>query len=243
MRRLLSFALVGALLGVVAAPVAATAAGSPFTRSWSAVDVDGSVMTLTFVGTGETRTVAYVDLRATTCGGDVYEFTGEGTIVGNVIHVDGSGGCVGDPAGPFEGTWTYQPDSDTLWDGWVSYHRGNRARDAFLGVWKATDVDGSMMKLTFRGSGLERWVTYRDNLASACDPHAPFRAHGTGVIGSVVGQGMYITVSLDGRCVRGASIDVPDAKYRYDYLTDTLRGPLDLDGNEIFGAVEWHRGG
>jgi hypothetical protein len=244
MRKLLSLALACSLLGIAAAPVAAAAVGGPFTRTWSANDVDGSVLTLTFVGNGETRTVTYIDLRATTCGGDVYEFTGEGTIVGDEIHVVGSGGCVGDEALPIEGPWTYtyQAGSDTLTDGTVAYHRGNGAREAFLGVWKATDVDGSTMKLRFRGSGLERSVTYRDNLASSCDPHAPFRAHGTGVIGSVPPWGRYITVSLDGHCVGGAAIDVPDAKYLYVVATDTLRGPLDLDGNEIFGAVDWHRG-
>jgi hypothetical protein len=244
MRKLLSVALVGALLVTAAAPVAATDAGGPFTRSWSAVDVDGSVMTLTFVGTGETRTVTYHDLRATTCGGGAYTFAGVGTIVGTEIHVVGGGGCVGGSIVPGEWTWTYQADSRTLTDGTVAYHRGNWAREAFLGVWKATDVDGSAMKLTFRGSDiLTREVSYLDHLATSCDPDAVFTATGTGTIGSKTPWGKYITVSLDGRCVGGASIDVADAMYRYDYLTDTLRGPLDLSGGEVFGIVDWHRGG
>ena len=245
MRRLLSVALVGALLVIAATPLVSAAGGDPFTRSWSAIDVDGSVMTLSFVGNGPTRTVTFIDSRATTCGGDVYEASGMGTITDDVIVVVFTGGCVGDTPGasPDPATIVFQAGSNTLSFGDLIWHRGSRAREAFLGAWKATDVDGSAMKLRFRGSGLVRAVIYRDNRASSCDPDAAFWARGSGVVGSVPPWGKYITVSLEGACVGGASIDIADAMYRYDYLTDTLRGPLDPGGGEVFGTVDWHRGG
>jgi hypothetical protein len=242
MRRILA-ALSAAILVILGTASIVSAGGEPFTRSWSAIDVDGSVMMLKFVGNAATRTVTLVDARATTCGGDVYEARGVGSVDANEIHVIGTAGCVGDVPGPWEQTWTYQAASHTLTDGILTWHRGNRARESFLGAWKATDpADGSAMRLAFRGSGLTRTVSYRDNLASSCDPDAVFTAKGSGVIGSVLGEGRYITVTLVGACVGGASIDLPDAKYRYDYLTDTLRGPLDLGGNDLFGTVDWHRG-
>jgi hypothetical protein len=98
------------------------------------------------------------------------------------------------------------------------------------------------MRLTFRGAGLTRVVAYRDNVASSCHPVAPFVATGTGLIGSVFGEGKFITVSLIGRCVRGATVALADAKYMYDFTTDTLRGPLDLAGNNRPDTVDWHRG-
>jgi hypothetical protein len=235
-------AMSAAILVALGATSIASAGGDPFTKSWSATDVDGSLLTLTFDGSGTTRTVTAIDSRATFCAGGAYEIIGAGTIVGNEIDVVGDGGCVGDSLGPVEAIWTYVPASDTLTDGSVDYHRGSRAREAFLGVWKTTDVDGSTERLTFRGSGLIREASFLDDLATSCDPVGPFAAEGMGTIGSEPGWGRYITVSLEGGCVGGAAVEIPDLMYRYDFDTDTLRGPLDLGGNEIFGTLDWHRG-
>jgi hypothetical protein len=236
-----------AILVALGATSVASAGGEPFTKSWSAIDVDGSVMTLSFDGSGSTRTVTLVDARATGCGGDPWAGDGIGTVEGNNIHVAGMAGCVGAERDAWNATLTYEPGLDGITDGSdsdVVWHRGNGAREAFLGVWKATDVDGSAMKLTFRAiDTLTREVSYLDDLASSCDPDAVFMAAGTGLIGSVPPWGRYITVSLQGSCVGGDPIAVADGMFRYDVETDTLRGPLNLDGSELVrGTVDWHRG-
>ena len=243
MRRFLAALSSGVLIALAATSIA-SAGGDPFTRSWSAIDVDGSVMTLTFTGTGDTRTVSFVDSRAAGCGGDPYSLDGTGVIEGNDLIATLSGGCARDSQTtlPAAAVISYDPASDTLSFVEVTWHRGNWARDAFLGVWHATDVDGSSLKLTFRGSGLTRSVSFMDDLATSCNPDAVLRAVGTGVIGLVLGEGRYITVSLEGGCVGGASVEFPDLMYGYQVATDTLRGPLGLGGGELYGTFTWHRG-
>ena len=235
--------LVAAVFAVVAATsVASAAGGDPFTKTWSRIDVDGSRETLSFDGSGTSKTFAYRDNRATSCGGDPFEAGGSVAVVANVATFDGTGACLGGASVPVSGEWLYDDASGTIDDGSGRlWHRGNGAHEAFSGVWKATDIDGSAMKLTFKGSGLSRAVTYTDDLATSCDPDAVWKAAGTGTIGSTPGQGRYIRVAMEGGCIGQGQIDYDEA-YRYDVETDTLRGPLNLDGSEHSGTVDWHRG-
>jgi hypothetical protein len=242
MRTLWRPILAALLAATAAASTVSAAGGDPFTKTWSRTDIDGSRETLAFAGSGATKTFAYRDDRATSCGGGPFESSGAVDVDGNTATFDGSGGCVGGVAGPVSGEWTYDAATATLDDGTGNpWRRGNGAREAFSGVWKATDLDGSAMKLTFRGSGLERAVTYTDDLATSCDPDAVFMSSGTGTIGSIPGQGRYIRIELNGGCIGQSQFDYSEA-YRYDVETDTLRGPLDLDGNELVYTVDWFRG-
>ena len=61
--------LVVATLTLIAAAPAALAASGPFKGTYSALDVDGSRLTVSFSGSGTTRTVTLVDDRATCLGG------------------------------------------------------------------------------------------------------------------------------------------------------------------------------
>jgi hypothetical protein len=242
MRRLWTPILAALLAAMAASSVAVAAGGDPFTRTWSRVDFDGSRETLGFEGSGGAKTFAYRDDRATVCGGGAFEAGGTVVVDGDVATLDGVGGCVGDPSGPYGATLTYDPATQTLDDGFgLLWTRGSGAREAFSGSWRATDLDGSAMKLSFKGSGLERNVTYTDSIATSCDPDAVWMASGTGTIGSTPGQGRYITLALHGGCLGQGSVDYVEV-YRYDVETDTLRGPLDGDGNELFFSVDWHRG-
>lgn len=235
--------ILAALALVLTTVGTAVASTDPFTRSWSATDFDGSLMSITFSGTGDTREFSYRDDRATTCGGGAYEASGTGTITGDTIALDPSGGCVG--GGDISPVWleslTYLPASGTLFDGTVHWYRGNRAHEAFIGVWKATDVDGSAMKVTFRSTGqLTRDVTFLDDYASSCGG-AVFMSAGEGTIGSTPGQGRFITLAMHGGCLGGSAFDYAE-KYEYLAATDTLFGPLGLDGNDFGYAVTWYRG-
>lgn len=242
MRKLLALAAAGILGLATAATTFGASGGDPFTRSWSRVDVDGSRETLQFLGGGTSKTWAYVDERATFCAGGAFEAGGTATVDGDVATLDGTAGCVGGETNPAGGTFVYDPGSETIDDGsGLLWTRGNGAREAFAGVWLATDLDGSSMQLTFRGDGLARDVSFQDDLASVCDPDAVWKADGVGTIGSTPGWGSYITVSLEGGCLDGGPIAY-DHLYRYDVETDTLRGPLDLDGNETPDSVDWLRG-
>ena len=48
-------------------------------------------------------------------------------------------------------------------------------------------------------------------------------------------------MSLNGGCIGQGTFDYQE-QYRYDVATDTLRGPLDLDGYELSYTVDWFRG-
>ena len=243
MRRLLTPLVAATLMALAWSSPATATGGDPFTKSWSRVDVDGSRETLRFSGSGEPKTYAYLDERATICGGGPFEGSGTIVVADNTAFLDGVAGCVGEEAGPGGGTLVYDPDTGTIDDGsGLLYHRGNGAREAFLGVWKATDLDGSAMKLTFSSADqLTRGVSYLDDLASSCDPDAVWMADGTGLIGSTAGQGRFITVELRGGCVGQGELDYAE-QYRYDVETDSLHGPLDLEGGELPYTVDWHRG-
>jgi hypothetical protein len=231
MRRVLGTVLVALSVILATTTVVSAAGASPFNGSWSAVDVDGSRMTVTFAGTGATRKVTFVDFRATFCGGDAWQASGVGTVVGgDTIVVEFVGGCVGGSSAPGGATWSYDAASKTLTDGTLTWYRGDRVREAFIGAWRATDVDGSSMKLNFRGTGLTRQVSFFDDAVAFC-AGASFAAQGIGIIGSIPGEGRLIRVSLHGHCPGTLSSFDFDWTYEYLYATDTLSD----------GSVTWHR--
>ena len=208
-------------------------------------------MTLTFAGEGPTRSVVVEDLRATMCAGDRDVSDGVGTIEGASIHVIGSGGCAGRPRDrAVDVTLTYDSAAGTLGSpgdssGTFTWTRGAVKPDAFSGTWIATDIDGSSMTLSFGGSGMTRDVSFVDDRTTYCDPVAAFSAVGTGTIGSVLGDGRLIMVSLHGSCAGGASPKDYVEKYKYDYVTDTLVGPLtplEIGGDPLPQTVTWRRG-
>jgi hypothetical protein len=239
-------ALVAGVFLIVVSAGSATAAGSdPFRGTWSAVDIDGSRMTLAFSGSGVTRAVSITDYRATFCGGEPYDAAGTGTIDGSVIHVVGLAGCRSTGLiDPSEATYTYNPDNGSLFDGAVAWYRGS-PQEAFLGVWKGTDIDGSAMTLSFGGTGLTRSVAFFDALATGvCEPDAPFSGAGVGTIGSVPGDGRFIRVVASGSCEGSSELVNGDDKYEYDHETDTLVGPLEpleIGGVPRPWTVVWHR--
>jgi hypothetical protein len=235
------------------APATAEPAGAdPFTGRWSSIDVDGSVTTLSFEGSGLTRTVVTEDLRATGCAGAHYINAGSGTIAGLSLHAVGSGGCAGQPIDkPFDQTWTYHPEAGTLTAPLVgiegadvyTWTRGETV-DAFSGVWGATGVDGSPLTLTFGDSGMTRDVTFVDGRSSYCAGGGAYTATGTATIGSVSPDGRYVTVAVHGSCSGGGSPGNSVEKYKYDFATGTLIGPLaplSVGGNPLPTTVTWQR--
>lgn len=237
-------AAIGAATALLALAIGAPAlaASGPFTGTWYAIDVDGSQQKLSFSVAGSA--FVYVDNRATFCGGAAIRAEGTAAVTDDSAQLDGLMGCAGEPlTDPFGVTLTLQPDGATLSDGFVTWSRG-RALEAFLGAWQATDVDGSAMQLSFGGTGLSREVAYVDHLASACDPDAPFSATGTGLIGSVPGDGRFVEVWMTGQCDGSGTTFSTHDKYEYDVASDTLRGPLipeAIGGTEGPGTVVWHR--
>jgi hypothetical protein len=206
----------------------------PFTGTWSTIDIDGSLMKVSFSGTGVARDVAMVDLRATVCGGGTWTGAGPGTVDGDSIFVEGSASCVdGEKNVNFTPTWTYDGSSRTLQDpDGLRWTRGE-LMEAFGGVWQATDSDGSAMTLGFSGSGLTRDVEYFDELATGeCDPAVSYTLTGTGTIGTVSGQGRLITVDFFGGCTGKPGASFPDRTIEYVVATDTL-----VDG----AGTIWHR--
>ncbi|MBI3750578.1 MAG: hypothetical protein HY263_02830 [Chloroflexi bacterium] len=225
----------------VAGPV--RAASTPFVGTWYAIDVDGSQQRLSFSG-AESSAFVYVDSRATYCGGAPIRAEGTAAVTATQAELTGLMGCAGEPlADSFSATLTYDATAGTLSDGLLTWSRG-RMPEAFLGLWRATDVDGSAMTLSFGGTGLTRDVAYFDAIATSCDPDSSFAATGTGLIGSVPGDGRFIHVWLTGQCeASGATIATND-KYEYEVATNTLRGPLvpePIGGSDGPGTVIWHR--
>lgn len=224
----------------------------PFSETWSTIDVDGSVTTLSFEGSGVTRTLVWEDLRATGCGGAHYIQAGSGTIAGLSLHVVGSGGCAGRPLDqPVDETWTYHPEAGTLTSPLVgiagvdvyTWTRGDKV-DAFSGVWVATDVDGSALTLTFGDSGMTRSAAFTDDRSGDCAGGAAYTASGTATIGSAFPTGRYVSVALHGSCAGGGTAGDTVAGYGYDFVTGTLIGPLAAasDGaSPLPTTVTWHR--
>lgn len=226
MRKVL-VAVSAALLLAAAGASGALAAGSdPFKGSYSTLDIDGSLMYLSFSGSGATRVVTFTDARATCLGGATMTQSGVGTIVGDTISGTFSdGGCGG---GGFElqadaanKTLTDEPDETLTW------HRGDQGPDAFSGVWLSTDNDGSAQRLSLEGSGLNRDVSFFDDGASVCGPVVDgeginWSGSGTGTIGSVPGQGRFIFVDLVGGCAGGGRQPVPTITFEYLYGSNQL---------------------
>ena len=230
-RKLLTPLILASMVLIALAPTVIAAGSDPFKGSWSAIDGDGSRMSVSFSGSGTTRSVTLVDDRATCLGGDPMAVTGSGTIGGDAISgsfqlPDQCGGEV-----PF--LWTHDASTGTLSDGFVTWYRGDRGPDAFNGVWIATDLDGSLMKLTLDGSGLDRDVAFFDDGASVCGPVIDgeginWSGEGTGVIGSTPGFGRFIEVTLSGGCAGSPHEPVGTQGYEYDYLSNQLIGPLGI---------------
>lgn len=214
---------------LTAVPVVGAAGPDPFKGSYSAIDVDGSRMTVSFSGSGPTRTVTLFDERATCLGGDPLTTTGIGTISGSTISGSSSDGGCG--VGSF--SLAYDAGTDTLFDGTITWYRGDRGPDAFNGVWYATDpFDGSAMRLSLDGSGLIRDASFKDDGASVCGPvidgeGIDWTGTGDGTIGSTPGFGRFLYVTLTGGCAGSAHDSVHPVTYEYLYLTNTL---LDSDG-------------
>ena len=234
-------------------PIEPSAMPGPFSGTWSTLDEDGSQMTVTFEGTGSARRIRITDMRGTICAGDRYLWDGTGAIDGAVIGFVGLGGCEGRPMDvPFSTTYTHDASSDTLRSPvdfadaadyvWV---RGAVPLDAFRGRWVATDIDGTALELILEGAGaLDRHVVYHDDHAQFCTQDPGYTAEGQGTIGSVLGDGRFLRVSLVGACDDGASPREWDHKYEFDWATGTLIGPLvplEIGGTRGVEAVVWTR--
>lgn len=225
MRKFVVSVVVATLMLIAAAP-AALAAGGPFRGTYSALDADGSRLTVSFSGSGSTRTVTLGDDRVTCLGGDPITLTGVGTISGDTIS-----GSFGELCGG-EYFFVFTADSvgQTISDGLVTYRRGDQGPDAFSGVWIATDLDGSALKLTLDGSGLLRNVSFFDDGASVCGPVVDgeginWSGEGTGVIGSTGGFGRFIDVTLSGGCAGNPQEPIGTDSYEYDFVNNQLIGP------------------
>lgn len=245
----------GASLPTSGPPASAlpSASGDPFTGAWSALDVDGSALTVSFSGEGPTRSVVIDDGRATACGGGRDVVEGDGSILGAAIHVVGRDRCEGRTTDrAFDLTLTYDPAAGTLTSpvflatggGSLTWSRGVSATDAFSGTWIASDPRGGSMSLILAGTGLNRSVRVLGGWFAACGGAATLDAQGSGTIGAVSGDGPYLRATLRGACAgSGASVEVV-AKWRFDYATGTLVGPLqpaDIGGSPVPETVTWHR--
>lgn len=226
MRKFL-FSLVATTLLLIGATPAALAASGPFKGSYSGLDVDGSRLTVSFAGTGSTRTVTYIDDRVTCLGGDSMTLSAVGTISGDSIAGSFGELC----GGEFTFLFTADTSTQTVFDGTITYRRGDQGPDAFSGVWIATDLDGSFMKLTLDGSGLVRDVSFLDDGASVCGlvidgEGINWSGEGFGVIGSAPGYGRFIDVDLSGGCAGSQHEPIGTQTFEYDYANNQLIGPL-----------------
>lgn len=236
-RRLLTPLIVATVVLTGMAPAVLAAGADPFKGSWSAIDGDGSRMTVSFSGSGTTRSVTLFDDRVTCLGGDPMTASALGTIAGNTIS--GSFVLADECGGEVPFLWTHDAGTGTLSDGLITWYRGDRGPDAFSGVWIATDLDGSFMKMTFEGSGLTRGVSFFDDGAIVCGPVVDgeginWTGEGVGVIGSTVGFGRFIEVELTGGCAGSAPEPVATQTFEYDFANNQLHGPLGFD-------VTWSR--
>ena len=192
-----------------------------------ALDVDGSRVTVSFAGSGSTRTVTYVDERVTCLGGDSVTLSAVGTISGDTIS-----GSFGELCGAeFNLFMTADTSAQTVSDGTITFRRGDQGPDAFSGVWIATDLDGSSLKLTLDGSGLDRDVSSFDDGASVCGPVIDgeginWAGEGVGIIGSTPGFGRFIDVDLSGGCAGSQHEPIGTQTFEYDFVNNQLIGPL-----------------
>ncbi len=125
MSRLISIVVL--VVGMLSVPLAVTAAPpSPFTGSWTSVDVDGSNQRLT-IGGGPAPRVLLRDDGATVCGLDdegepefAARASGRAAIAGTTLTVDFDLYCLASPTyflDTFPGiTYDYDAGTDTLTD-------------------------------------------------------------------------------------------------------------------------------
>ena len=217
--------VLGLSTALVLAAAAPTTAGQPdpFKGSWSAIDIDGSRMTLTFEGSGSTRTVTLIDHRATCAGGDPVTSVATGTIAGSSISGTFTGVC--DSAIDFE--ITYDSSAELLSGLDVLWRRGDSGPDAFSGVWVASDNDGSAMQLTLEGSGLSRDGVLHDRGASICGgvvdgEGIDWVGTGAGTIGSTPGLGRFLFATFSGSCQGSDEVIVIEASFEYLHETNQL---------------------
>jgi hypothetical protein len=129
---------VGLVLLIAASPAftaAAKPSAKPFVGAWEAIDVDGSYMKLNIGGgTGNQYNLHLIDFGASVCGKDangqpIYAFQakGNGTAVGNHMDISFTNAyCMKSPKEPYGdfASWLdYDPASETMWDGWVTWKR------------------------------------------------------------------------------------------------------------------------
>jgi hypothetical protein len=130
------FAAAALLLAIIPAfSSLAAPAAKPFVGGWEAVDVDGSYMKLSISGGGkDIYNVHYIDFGASVCGKDengqpIYSFQAKGDGVVTGYHMDvhyPAAYCMTSPKqlwGSLDGWFDYDPATDTLWDGWVTWRR------------------------------------------------------------------------------------------------------------------------
>jgi hypothetical protein len=129
----LSVVLIICLAFLLITVIPASSASNPFVGNWKAIDVDGSNVTLWIVAEGRSNDTIY-NLRAYDnrtgafwCGGP-----GEMNAVGirhgeNNISVSAVWWCLlpGNNNTGFlgPGDWTYDPVTDTIYDGTITYYR------------------------------------------------------------------------------------------------------------------------
>ena len=115
---LVAAAALAAFAGV-AAPSAATAAGSGFIGTWESTDTDGSHQVQTITGSpGGSLTLRYYDDSANVCGGPPARFAGHGSAQDDTLVVTGVLVCVpgGNIFGRISLEVTYVPGADVLTD-------------------------------------------------------------------------------------------------------------------------------
>lgn len=119
------------LVMLVAFATPAAAAGTSFSGSWEAIDIDGSHMILTVSG-GDSVRVTFIDRFASACAAagaraGIGTLRGSGTVTGDTMTVDFDGiRCSNNIVLFPEGItleFTYDPETDTLGDELVTWHR------------------------------------------------------------------------------------------------------------------------
>ena len=183
------------VLAATALVATATAAGDPFTGTWTANDPgDGSTLRLQIgsASASGSRHVTITDSYGSICGALVTAI-GTGTVSGSLLAARVDIRCGGELAAE-DVEFTFVPVGDTLAGLGVTFVR--TARDAFTGAWEATDLfDGSTLRLQIGSPSAAgvRHVTLTDDFASACG--APASAIGTGKV-----SGTTLTTVVNIRC-------------------------------------------
>jgi hypothetical protein len=121
MRRIWCLVAAGSLaaLAGVAAPSAATAAGSGLIGTWASTDTDGSHQVQTITGSpGGSLTLRYYDDSASVCGGPPARLSGHGFAEDDTLVVTGVLVCIpgGNVFGRISLEVTYVPGADVLTD-------------------------------------------------------------------------------------------------------------------------------